>query len=142
MKKRCKGKHKICKTLLLSRELPVVCHLASNPALAIFATVKTISAILSLYFLLLSAVPCCLEDTCSDEIYTEETGPCSQDQEDCDNSPCSPFFTCGACAGFVFSTAQLNLKELTTVKIKWVNGYHPQFIDDFVAKIWQPPKVG
>ncbi len=117
-------------------------HLAHSAAFITFATVKTIGFIFSVYFLLLSANPCCLEDACADEIKPAQAGHCSQDQDEDDCNSCSPFFTCGACSGFVFSTAGLVLKELTLSKANLVNVYKTQFIDDFVARIWQPPKVG
>lgn len=97
--------------------------------------------ILSLYVLFLVSAPCCSEDNCDDEMKTEYVGNHSQDHEDNDSDTCSPFFTCGTCSGFVSTRTGVDFKEVTFVKDKIVYVYKSQFVSDFFAKIWQPPKI-
>jgi len=108
----------------------------------IFATMKTLCFILSLYVFSLSAVPCCSDDNCDDEIIAENTNNHSQEHnEEGDCNACSPFLNCGTCIGFVFSNLQVNIDEIPAVEAQFTPIYKPQFSDNFLDKIWQPPKI-
>jgi len=108
----------------------------------IFATMKTLCFILSLYVFFLSVVPCCSDDGCIDETITENAYNHSQEPaEEGDCNPCSPFLNCGTCIGFVFTNLQIDVAEIPTVENHFVPIYKPQFFDDFFDKIWQPPKI-
>jgi hypothetical protein len=100
---------------------------------------KLLCLILSFYVAFLSTTPCCTDDKCNDDIDTEQTNHHSEESKDCNS--CSPFFTCGACSGFVFSNAGFYFGEVTFVLKEFVSVYNTQFLDEFVTKIWQPPKL-
>lgn len=102
---------------------------------------KTLCLILSLYVFFLSTAPGCCEDSCNDEIKTEQAENHSKDHQDDGFNECSPFLTCGSCSGFVFSKLAFNLKKVHFTKSKFIAAYESQFADDFFAKIWQPPKI-
>jgi len=107
----------------------------------IFAPMKTLCFILSLYVLLLGTVPCCSEDNCDDEKKTENPDNHSQDHKDSDRNTCSPFFTCGTCSGFIFIRTGLDFKKVPFIKNQLITVYKSQFTDGYFAKIWQPPKI-
>ena len=102
---------------------------------------KTICFILSFYVSVLLAAPCCVDDYCNDEIKTEQSSTEHQDQND-DNScnNCSPFITCGTCAGFTFTIADYNFQPINCVQSKSIL-YHQGFDKNYFAEIWQPPKI-
>lgn len=104
---------------------------------------KIFCFILSIYVLVLSTVPCCSDDNCIDETKTEQSDKHSQDEHQGCNGSCSPFFTCGTCVGFTFSNTTLTF-ELSKVFFEntlLVPSYKNLFVDDFISKIWQPPKI-
>ena len=102
---------------------------------------KVIGLILSLSVLVLSAVPCCADDYCNDELKTERSYTEHQDrndQNDCNG--CSPFITCGTCIGFTFSKTDYNLQSITPVHSKFIP-YQQGFYENYFVEIWQPPKI-
>lgn len=107
---------------------------------------KTICFLLSLYVFSLSVVPCCSDTDCNDEIISEHTEKHSQEheeeeEEEGDCKTCSPFLNCGTCIGFVFNNLQINIDEIPVDNNQFVPVYKSQFYDDFMVKIWQPPKI-
>jgi len=109
--------------------------------LTIFAAMKIFSCILSFYVLFLAPAPRFSDDNCIDEIKKEHTDNHSQDHNDDDCNSCSPFFACGTCSGFVFTRLGIDFQEVPFIKDKFVGVYIIQFIDNFFANIWQPPKI-
>ena len=91
--------------------------------------------------LVLSAVPCCSEEKCNDEIKTEQSANHSQENKDSDCNTCSPFFSCGTCWNFVFTSSGFDFAKVFFNKDKIVSIHKSQFVGDFVANIWQPPKI-
>ncbi|WP_036381957.1 hypothetical protein [Muricauda sp. MAR_2010_75] len=63
---------------------------------------KVLAVILSLLTILLSSYPCCQEtDSCSEELLVGQSGHDDSDEPPLsEDSPCSPFYTCGRCPGF------------------------------------------
>ena len=107
----------------------------------IFATVKIICFILSLSVLVLSAVPCCADDYCNDELKTEQSCTEHQDRNDHnDYNGCSPFITCGTCTGFTFAKTDYNFQPITRVQSKFIL-YQQGFDENYFVEIWQPPKL-
>lgn len=103
---------------------------------------KIVCFILSFYVFSLSVVPCCSDDHCDDEIIAENTDTHSQEpKEEGDCNACSPFLNCGTCIGFVFTNLQYDIAEFPLVEDQFITGYKPPFSDDFIDKIWQPPKI-
>ncbi|AWH74785.1 hypothetical protein DCS32_11635 [Dokdonia sp. Dokd-P16] len=98
--------------------------------------------LLSLIVLFLSTMPSCCEDNCDDELLATHTDLDHTDYGDLNTeSTCSPFLTCGSCAGFVILKSTFELKQIASITTKTVVVYKPTFRDSFVASIWQPPKI-
>jgi hypothetical protein len=97
--------------------------------------------ILSIYVFVLSTISCCSDDNCNDEIKTQQTSNHSQDQKDNCCNACSPFFACGSCSGFMFSNTEFSFLKIEVVQDKLGYVYDSNFIQDFVGKVWQPPKI-
>ncbi|MGZ9675397.1 DUF6660 family protein [Flavobacterium sp. GNP001] len=102
---------------------------------------KTIFFILSIYVAVLSTIPCCTDDNCNDEIKTEQIDNNSEDHQEKECNSCSPFFTCGDCSGFVRTNINFDLAEAIFIINKLVSNYKSQFINSFIVRIWQPPKL-
>jgi hypothetical protein len=103
--------------------------------------VKLISAILSLYILALTIVPCCTFDNCPDDkTKTEQTANHEKGDDDgCGN--CSPFFTCEGCALPVISFESATF-TIQSPEIKITYSSFIQFIISYnYSSIWQPPQL-
>src|SRR5689334_3283104 len=92
-----------------------------------FTVVKIFLCLFSLYILVLAGVPCRADDDCC-------TG-----RREC-SRPCSPFFACGGCHGFVVPSVELATPSPETVGAVKVAIYKSQPLPDFHALIWQPPR--
>lgn len=110
-------------------------------------------AIFMVFFVIgLSLVPCCapiantnlvdsMANCCEDEACSKsrEAPESTNNENEC--SACSPFFTCGACAGF---NAQINIIQLTHFigrnDITYSN-FLLQIHSDYFETKWQPPKI-
>lgn len=95
---------------------------------------KTVGILLSALVILLNGFPCCW-DSCSESGDVEP----AQSHPETQNS-CSPFMSCGSCAGFVLedgepelSAPQPDSREQTALSNSWVSSEH-------LDLIWQPPK--
>lgn len=102
---------------------------------------KTRCFILSFFIILLSTVPCCLDNNCNNEIETEYANNSPQDHKEGECTICSPFLTCGTCSGFVINSLRIDISEIPFFKDKSVavNKFH--FSNKFFNEIWQPPKI-
>jgi hypothetical protein len=97
----------------------------------------------SLYILVLAGIPCQADDDCCvDEIAMNAAhSPVNKtDKHPGYPGPCSPFFACGACHGFVVPTFGLTLCISWPVEAMPQAIYKSQALPDFHAIIWQPPK--
>ncbi len=100
---------------------------------------KLLCIILSFYTLTLSTVPCCPDDACDEEV--EATHADNQEQKhgtDKFNS-CSQFLSCGNCSGFVVQ----DVDPYDTFLMRQISIPFSKLssTDDFIPKIWQPPKL-
>lgn len=106
--------------------------------------VKFFAIIFSIYFAYLSTVPCGDKENCNEFAQTHATITTDHNQGNShQNEICSPFCTCACCGCQGF-----NLKSFPTVAIAFTQTaerkiipYQSQFISQFSADIWQPPKV-
>lgn len=104
---------------------------------------KYLSLILSISVLLLSVMPCCLEDKCLSASTTVETGDDINSCDDCtDDSCCSPFLHCNTCSGF----PEARSYNFISLKSNLVSVYKSDYIEsnnlsDYKSSIWQPPKA-
>ena len=107
--------------------------------------VKLFWTIFSIYILVLSTAPCGDESNCNEfaETHTNITANASQDGSHQDEI-CSPFCMCSCCGcqGFhiePFLSASITFSQSIDKKI---TPYESQFLSQFTANIWQPPKLG
>ncbi len=107
----------------------------------IFAPMKMFCFIMSMYVLLLTAVPCYSESNCNDKISTEQTGSQPHDDRDNDCSYCSPFFACGTCTGTDISGSGVDFINIFLSEVTLIPIYKSQYLSFFFDTIWQPPKL-
>lgn len=92
---------------------------------------------LSLLVMAGSLIPCCPADNCQDESSINMT--CDPDEER-ETGTCSPFFTCGTCAGFV---QQVRMVSVTAIKnvppIHQVRPIH-SISNTYLPSLFQPPR--
>lgn len=98
---------------------------------------KIFCLIFAVFVFTLSVMPCCSDDNCINE--QEQTAGNSQNSDDC--TSCSPFYMCCAGSGFIFSNSQFSFSKIVPYKEKHTSTYKAQFVNSFVVKIWQPPKL-
>jgi len=96
--------------------------------------------LLCIYVLLLSVKPCCA-DECLPTVKKEQQGkqPSPGDKE-CDG--CSPFYSCGSCAGFVVAKTMLSMQRpLTDKTMEHCSVYQQPYPEEISFSIWQPPQL-
>ena len=104
---------------------------------------KHLSYILALWVLLLSTVPCFLEDKCLFQCADEQTEESCDDNDEssCTDCNCSPFLHCNTCTGCpvpkLFHTPTTELILLNNN----LSFYKEKLIPRFSSSIWQPPKL-
>ena len=104
---------------------------------------KFLSCILALWVMLLSTLPCFLEDKClfqhTDDMQ-EDTCP-NNNGTSCTDC-CSPFLHCSTCTGFLIP----KLIHSPFIRMVLLNDnlhsfYKERLIPQFSSAIWQPPKL-
>lgn len=96
----------------------------------------------SLYILVLAGISCRADDDCCmDEIATAAAHhqPIKKNQEY--PQPCSPFFACGTCHGFVVPSFEVAVPGQQPKQLVQRAVYKDQPLPDFHAAIWQPPQI-
>lgn len=101
----------------------------------------------------LSINPCCeasvtikqltlaSEDKCEDHCCTDEKKENSENKNsNCDF--CSPFFSCGSCAGFTDNAQVINIQVFSVSFKENYQDYQESFLTDYISNMWQPPKIG
>jgi hypothetical protein len=108
----------------------------------IFATVKFLCILFSVYVLLLSVRPCCADDCIAKPIAKKETASKKQQKEkDCEG--CSPFFSCGTCAGFTLAKPVMITERIATeISVEHNSAYKQPALRPVMLSIWQPPQLG
>jgi hypothetical protein len=91
---------------------------------------KIVGIIISIFILALNAIPCCW-DSCEDEPNKEY----SKTEESC-----SPFLSCGNCAGFVLQEDVPQIKLYAQTSLSEIEFPGPSFYSEFSESIWQPPR--
>ncbi|WP_396788388.1 DUF6660 family protein [Mucilaginibacter phyllosphaerae] len=87
----------------------------------------------------LSVKPCCTDSDCDAVVRTGQAGKAKK--QDC--AGCSPFFSCGACAGFTITKTVIITLLLSPVKTGTMYpAYQQPDVKDVVLSIWQPPQLG
>jgi hypothetical protein len=105
--------------------------------------VKFFCLLLSLYVVLLSARPCCADNDCRENtaaVKKEQAGKNALPEKTCPG--CSPFFSCGACAGFVIAKPVThNLRLIAENKAVTYAPYQQPNLKEVAQAIWQPPQL-
>lgn len=118
-------------------------YLCTRKSINLEFDMKFLSCILALWVMLLSTLPCFLEDEClfqhTDDMQ-EDTCP-NNNGTSCTDC-CSPFLHCSTCTGFLIP------KEIHSPFIRMVllndnlhSFYKERLIPQFSSAIWQPPKL-
>lgn len=104
----------------------------------IFVTMKLISFVLSVYFLVLNFSPCEDNEVVSDDIVTEIM---QHPDDDLEIDLCSPFCHCECCHIYTTYFDQMDItsysSDISTRVFLYVNGLEK----DFNSSILQPPQV-
>jgi hypothetical protein len=110
---------------------------------------KGLMILFSFYILMLSAMPCCDKDCCKDE--TGQTALASSGRTDrsdpTDRSgqksqlPCSPFFICNSCHGFIIPDHTLALMSHPLPDSRLFPLYAEKPLANQRGTVWQPPKM-
>ncbi|RYU91433.1 hypothetical protein EWM62_05690 [Mucilaginibacter terrigena] len=100
---------------------------------------KFLCILFSLVVVFLSVKPCCTDSDCDAIVKTEQGG--NNKAKDC--AGCSPFFSCGTCAGFtVTQTITANLLISPAKTRPTFTPYHQPDVKEITLSIWQPPQLG
>ncbi len=101
--------------------------------------------ILSLYLLILSAVPCCAFDSCPDdkvELSSNKAPDTGHEDGDGDCGNCSPFFSCEGCATATVAADPIQFEIVSTDLLAIYAGYIENSLPQIEYEFWQPPKIG
>ena len=102
---------------------------------------KQLLYLFSFYILLLSCLPCKADDGCCAEeagvVAAQHKEPLPDQRE---KLPCSPFFACGACHGFIIPETTLSLTKPVLRTPKPSAPFIDHYLGDFSPSTWQPPR--
>jgi len=105
--------------------------------------VKFICLLFSLYVVLLSANPCCVDRDCDGEHAVEKSQAKNSTPKEKDCHGCSPFFTCGSCVGFVaVKKVVFNIDFLVGSTVSGNAFYLQPDFQEIIFAVWQPPRLG
>jgi len=105
--------------------------------------VKFIAFFLSVIVLTLTVMPCCaLEESESHAHKTKqkENHECDHNGDDCCKD-CSPFYVCGTCIGFTFTSQSVLTFAIQIKPVQHNTAYIPVELPTNPMVIWQPPKL-
>lgn len=106
---------------------------------------KIVGIFLACYLILLSAIPCCAVDYCTDDKTdlaggTEQADNHPEEDGDCDN--CSPFFNCEGCATATIAVEPASLEIIPIISSSVYTGFIQLALPGVEYDFWQPPKLG
>jgi len=104
--------------------------------------VKLLAILLSVYVLLLAVRPCCTDDCIArSPVKKELAGKTSPVEKECQG--CSPFFSCGSCAGFIVAKRVIcTVKLIPAQQVEHNSVYQHPHLKQIALSIWQPPQLG
>jgi hypothetical protein len=107
----------------------------------IFATMKFLAFILSIYIFALNLAPCEDNATHDNEVQTEISQGMDNDHQHQDSDLCSPFCICQCChvsaVHFDIPDLKLDISFISTKDVLYLNGSEK----DFTNSVLQPPQV-
>ena len=119
----------------------IVFPFLNRSGMANFRYVKRLLYLFPFYILFLSGVPCSPYDGCDEELniaaHTSNTAGKTDHKTD---SPCSPFFACGANHGVVIPDLQIDLALVPTLIVQLQFLFSEMPLLAFIPSVWQPPK--
>ncbi|RFZ85427.1 hypothetical protein DYU05_07470 [Mucilaginibacter terrenus] len=90
---------------------------------------------------MLAVRPCC-SDNCMETapLQKELAGKSLPKEKGCQG--CSPFFSCGSCAGFVVNNAVFYTATIAREEpVEHSSAYRQPILKEVAQSIWQPPKI-
>lgn len=111
---------------------------------AIFADMKWIAIVMSIYLMALSNMPCADMEVNSAMHKTARFSSEENHSHDKDNDLCSPFCACNCCGAQVLSYQTSPSFEFSSVYTKIsipLPSYNSVFTSNFYGSIWQPPQI-
>ena len=120
----------------------LIVEAAFDKNLSYIYTMKWVSFMLCIYFMLLSVMPCSDGEECNAPIQTSISAIDDHGNHSHESEMCSPFCTCLCCGQFVStasdeaSISQLKFHSTPTLAI-----YQSGFSLEVDLAIWQPPKI-
>lgn len=106
---------------------------------------KIVGFLLAFYLILLSAIPCCAFDNCSDDktaLYVTGEQDSNHEKEDGDCDNCSPFFNCEGCATATIAFEPASLEFFPIISSSVYTGFIQLALPGVEYDFWQPPKLG
>jgi len=100
---------------------------------------KILTFILSLYVLVLTAIPC-FDVPKDNDLHKIELSNTSSDHQENDTDLCSPFCTCDCCVSPIINNSIIKF-TCTSIAQKLTTEYYNYFVSSLFATIWQPPKL-
>jgi hypothetical protein len=102
---------------------------------------KIFAAILSLYILVLTVIPC-IDEPEGNNIAKIELSQKSTEQQQSINDHCSPFCTCDCCVSPVIYLDYIVETENFLFFHKIYPVYQIKYNSSHYTSIWQPPRIG
>jgi len=103
---------------------------------------KRLLYLLPFYILLLSAMPCMADDGCCiDEAINTAAHQKNSLPDNKAGLPCSPFFACAACHGFIVPAAGITIQHKELPSVPKVILPISNTLPGFSSFVWQPPKI-
>ncbi len=102
---------------------------------------KFLAAILSIYVLVLTLLPC-VDVPTDNLLHKTELTKASTEKHTDDGDHCSPFCTCQCCASPMVSHFQMFNFQTATILEQRIFSYHNLDYTSPFYSIWQPPKLG
>lgn len=99
---------------------------------------KYLSFMMAIMVLVLSTIPCIMEDKCIDLTYQSTDN--QQNDNDCGMECCSPFFNCHTCTGFIVTIFHYPIEYTTRLSVKKIGAELVHAISDFHLSVWHPPQ--
>ena len=100
---------------------------------------KYFAFILSVYVLVLTAIPC-VDVPKDDNLHKIELSNTTSDHHEHDTDLCSPFCTCDCCDSPIINNSTIHF-TCTPIAQKILTEYNNSFVSSLFATIWQPPKL-
>ncbi|SDM49867.1 hypothetical protein SAMN05421823_11486 [Catalinimonas alkaloidigena] len=102
---------------------------------------KPITLFLALLSLLLSLSPCCGDESGCEDAWTSEENTAQHEHERVPHA-CSPFYTCGVCAGFTLHAVSFRFLPMRVEPVLPVAFYQATGSQSVIRLLFKPPRRG